>query len=107
MTPMKIADQYFAAKQKLDAMQKLVDGLKAELNRMGPGEIDGDFATVTVTQRADSVVFDAKAAWEHVAEHLSPQLRTATLRKFTGKKPGVLAVTVKGKAPVILEPEAA
>jgi hypothetical protein len=101
---MKLADQYFLAKQELDALTKQVNALKEELYGYGPSLVHGDFAVVTVRQDPARTVFDAKAAWEHIAEHLSPQLRTATLRKFTSERPGPMVVTVKGKAHKIMEP---
>lgn len=100
---MKLADEYFLAKQELDALTERVNSLKKELYGYGPSLVHGDFAVVTVRQNASSQVFNAKAAWEHIAEHLSPQLRTATLRKFTSELPGPMVVTVKAKAAPLMQ----
>jgi len=100
---MKLADEYFLAKQELDALTERVNGMKKELHGYGPALVHGDFAVVTVRQNKPSSVFDAHAAWEHILEHLSPQLRTATLKKFTTERPGNIVVTVKAKAQPMME----
>ena len=100
---MKLADEYFLAKQQLDALTERVNGLKTELHKFGPSLVHGDFAIVKVRQDPTRNVFDAHAAWKHVLEHLSPQLRTATLKKFTSERPGNVVVTVKAKAQPLME----
>jgi hypothetical protein len=59
---MSLADQYAIAKDVLDAAQRQVDAIKAQIKATAhDGVIEGEFATVTITYTTPER-FDAKTA---------------------------------------------
>lgn len=69
------------------------DALKAE----GVGTYEGTLGEVVVRKNKDSEKFDAAAAFEYIADQLSPQLLAAVRKKFTVTSEGVYVVTPKAK----------
>ena len=64
------------------------------------GEYEGHLATVTISQNKDTEGFDYKKAFEHVSEHISSQLLTATKKKFATVKAGAKVMNIDLKLAV-------
>ena len=74
-----------------------LDAIKAQFKEAGVGEYDGILATVKIHQNKDTEGFDYKKAFEHVAEHVSPQLLAATKKKFKTVKAGAKVMNINLK----------
>ena len=99
-----LADRAVILDNDLKALSKEFAAVKDELKTLGVGTYEGDVGVATVRQNADSDVFDAKAAFAYMVEqgHISPQLETAMLKKFTATKSGAVVVTTKAKVVKVL-----
>lgn len=97
-----LADRAVILDNDIKELTKEFTAVKDELKTLGVGSYEGDVGIATVRQNADSDVFDAKAAFEYVSEHLSPQLLAAVRKKFTTVKAGPMVVTTKAKVVRVL-----
>ena len=97
MTNTAIIDRAIILDADIKNLTKEYSAMRELIIAMGMGEHDGSVGTFTVRQNSDSETFDAKAAFEYVSEHLSPQLLAAVKRKFTKTKPGAIVATPKAK----------
>jgi len=71
-----------------------LDAIKTQLKQAGVGEYDGALASIMVRQNKDTEGFDYKKAFEHVSDHISSQLLTATKKKFATTKKGAIVLTI-------------
>lgn len=92
-----LADRATILDTDIKVLTKEFNAIKSELKDLGAGTYEGDIGSVTVRQNADSETFDAAAAFEYIADQLSPQLLSAVRRKFTITKAGAVVLTVKPK----------
>ena len=99
-----LADRAVILDNDIKALTKEFTAVKDELKTLGVGAYEGDVGVATVRQNADSEVFDAKAAFAYMVEqgHISPQLETAMLKKFTTVKAGPMVVSTKAKVVKVL-----
>lgn len=99
-----LADRAVILDSDIKALTKEFTAVKDELKTLGSGSYEGDIGVATVRQNADSEIFDAKAAFAWIVEqgHISPQLETAMLKKFTATKAGAVVVTTKAKVVKVL-----
>ena len=95
MTDIQIIDRALLIDTDIKILTKEYSVLRDQIIAMGLGEHDGSVGQFVVRQNSDSEVFDAKAAFEYVSEHLSPQMLSAVKRKFTKTKAGVVVATPK------------
>ena len=94
-----LVDRILILDAEVSALSKDLKTAKDEIKHLGPDVYAGDLGTVTVRKNKDSESFDAAAAFEYIAEHLSPQMLSAVRRKFTVTKEGATVLTVKAKVP--------
>ena len=97
MTNQDIIDRAVIVHHDIETLSKEYKALRDLVAEMGIGEHYGSAGSCVVRQNSDSETFDAKAAFEYVSEHLSPQLLSAVRKKFTKVKAGAVVVTPKAK----------
>ena len=77
-----LVDDAAVLNNEIKRLTAQLDAIKAQFKQAGVGEYEGHLATVTISQNKDTEGFDYKKAFEHVSEHISSQLLTATKKKF-------------------------
>jgi hypothetical protein len=90
-----LADTAASLHDQIKFLTAQLDAIKSTFKKeAGLGSYEGEMGIVIIRQNKDSEVFDAKKAFEHVAQHISPQLLTATKKKFTTTKAGAIVADI-------------
>jgi len=95
-----LVDDAAVLDNEIKALTAKFDAIKAQLKDAGVGEYEGVLATISIRQNKDTEGFDYKKAFEHVAEHVSPQLLAATKKKFKTVKAGAKVMNISLKLAV-------
>jgi 3-methyladenine DNA glycosylase Tag len=95
-----LVDDAAVLNNEIKLLTAKLDAIKAQFKQAGVGEYEGHLATVTISQNKDTEGFDYKKAFEHVSEHISSQLLTATKKKFATVKAGAKVMNIDLKLAV-------
>jgi hypothetical protein len=95
-----LVDNAAVLNNEIKILTAKLDAIKTQLKQAGVGEYDGALATITIRQNKDTEGFDYKKAFEHVSDHISSQLLTATKKKFVTTKKGAMVCDIDLKLSV-------
>jgi hypothetical protein len=106
MTNSNLVDRAVVLSQDIKSLNEEYAIVKENLINLGLGKHEGVLGDANVRKNKDSEIFDAAAAFEYIADQLSPQLLAAVRRKFTSTREGAYVVTPKAKVVKIIAADA-